>query len=87
MPYPPEFMEALGGLGLAPTPETPVELVRDALNDLYRFELRRLRDRHRRGELPKPQFLETVVRLRKKYWLLTLPLPGWKKICEPTSSA
>jgi len=37
------------------------------------------------GEVPKPQFLERVVLLRKKYWLLTLPLPGWKKICEATS--
>ncbi|MEO8481377.1 MAG: hypothetical protein ABI634_04155 [Acidobacteriota bacterium] len=86
MPYPAEFLEALGELGLAPRPDTPVDLVRDALNDLYRFELRRLRDRHRRGEVPKPQFIEMVVVLRKKYWLLTLPLPGWRKICEPTSS-
>jgi len=83
--YPPEFIESLAGLGLAPRADTPPELVRDALNDLYRYELRRLRDRHRMGEVPKPQFLERVVLLRKKYWLLTLPLPGWKKICEATS--
>ena len=86
MAYPPEFLESLGGFGLAPVAETPVDLVRDALNGLYRFELRRLRDRHRRGEVPKPQFLEAVVVLRKKYWLLTLPLPAWRRICEPTSS-
>lgn len=86
MTYPPEFLDALGALGLAPRADTPVELVRDALNDLYRFELRRLRDRHRRGDVPKPQFLEMVVLLRKKYWLLTLPLSGWKRICDATSS-
>jgi hypothetical protein len=40
-----------------------------------------MRDRLRAGEFEKSQYLEMVVALRKKYWLLTLPLPAWEKIC------
>jgi hypothetical protein len=78
--YPKEFLSSLAEFGLAPTAETPPELVREALNDLYRQELRRLRDRHRAGDLPKPIFLDAVVAMRKKYWLLTLPLSAWQRI-------
>jgi hypothetical protein len=79
--YPPEFMESLGSLGLAPTAETTPVTVRDALNDLYRYELRALRDRLRQGEFERSSYLERVVALRKKYWLLTLPLDAWNRIC------
>ena len=78
--YPTEFLVSLSEFGLAPGDETPPGLVREALNDLYRHELRRLRDRHRAGDLPKPAFLDAVVAMRKKYWLLTLPLSAWEKI-------
>ena len=47
--YPDELRSALVRFGLAPTAATPPALVRDALNDLYRYELRRMRDRLRRG--------------------------------------
>jgi hypothetical protein len=80
--YPPEFLAALGDLGLAPSNTTPPVLVRDALNDLYRYELRRMRDILRAGGVGKPEYLERVVALRKKYWLLTLPLAGWDRICS-----
>jgi len=78
--YPEEFLASLSEFGLAPTDDTPPALVREALNDLYRHELRRLRDQHRAGDLPKPAFLDAVVAMRKRYWLLTLPLPAWQKI-------
>jgi hypothetical protein len=80
--YPPEFLESLAGLGLAPTSETPPSLVRGALNDLYRYELRTARDRLRAGAFEKSTYLDLVVALRKKYWLLTLPLAAWEKICR-----
>jgi hypothetical protein len=79
--YPVEFREALAGLGLAPTSLTPPARVRDALNDLYRYELRRQRDRLRAGAIEKSAYLDIVIALRKKYWLLTLPLPAWERIC------
>ena len=79
--YPPEFLEALAGLGLAPTASTPPSVVRDALNDLYRYELRAARDRLRAGGMEKSQYLDLVVTLRKKYWLLSLQPGAWEKIC------
>jgi hypothetical protein len=80
--YPPELLQALAPLGLAPQAHTPPAVVRGALNDLYRYELRRMRDRLRAGELVKKvEYLDRVVALRKKYWPLTLQLPAWEKIC------
>ena len=82
--YPDELGEALITLGLRPSAMTPPAIVRDALNDLYRFELRRMRDRLRAGEIAKADYLDRVVALRKKYWPLTLPLQAWEKICGQT---
>lgn len=79
--YPPELRQALGFLGLAPQAHTPPAVVRGALNDLYRYELRRMRDRLRAGEILKADYLDRVVALRKKYWPLTLQLPAWETIC------
>jgi hypothetical protein len=80
--YPTELVEVLAEFGLAPTAETPPALLRDALNDLYRYELRTARDRLRAGDMEKSQYLDVVVALRKKYWLLSFQLPAWEKICE-----
>jgi hypothetical protein len=79
--YPDELVLALGAFGLAPSHETPPSVVRDALNDLYRYELRRMRDALRAGNIAKPDYVEMVIALRKKYWPLTLPLDGWERLC------
>ena len=81
--YPPEFIDALASFGLAPTPATPPAFAREALNDLYRYELRRARDRLRAGGVERSQYLELVVALRRKYWILTLPVAAWERICQP----
>ena len=80
--YPPEFLESLAGLGLAPTEVTPPEVVRAAVNDLYRYELRAARDRLRAGAMEKSGYLDLVIRLRKKYWVLAFPIPAWNRICQ-----
>jgi hypothetical protein len=79
--YPAEMLEALARHGLAPAPATPPLAVRAALNDLYRYELRRLRRRYLEGRFDKPSLHAQVVALRKQYWLLTLPPPAWERIC------
>ena len=79
--YPDELRSALAAFGLAPTSATPPALVRDAMNDLYRYELRRMRDRLRRGAIEKSAYLDLVIATRKRYWPLTLPLAAWEKIC------
>lgn len=79
--YPPELRDAVAAFGLSPGPATPPGVVRDQLNDLYRYELRRLRDRLRAGKVEKADYVDLVVGLRKKYWPLTLTPAAWEKIC------
>ena len=80
--YPPELMEVLVAFGLKPTTTTPPSLVRDALNDLYRFEIRRLRKRMVDGLVEKARYSDEVIALRKKYWPLSLQPAHWEKICR-----
>ena len=81
--YPPELLDAVRRLGFDPRPETPPVFVRSAVNDLYRHELRRLRDRHKAGSIDREPFLNAVIMLRKKYWVLTLSAAVWERICDP----
>ena len=79
--YPDELRDALAGFGLAPQPETPPRFVRDQLSDLYRYEIRRLRERLLAKEFPKADYTGHVIALRKKYWPLALTPEQWEKIC------
>ena len=83
--YPSELTDALLRLGLAPQPHTPPRLVRDALNDLYRYEIRRLRDVFRAGGAATPNYVDRVIDLRKKYWPLSMQVDVWEEICQPLS--
>ena len=80
--YPSELQEALAGFGLAPTGDTPPILVRDALSDLYRYELRRMREQLRAGAILKEHYIDRVIALRKRYWPLSLQPDAWEKICR-----
>lgn len=73
----PEVLEALAGHGLRPTAETPLALLREQINDLYRVEIRALRDRCRAGEFPTSELAPRVVELRKRYLLLSIPIERW----------
>lgn len=75
--YRPEVLEALARHGLVPRPETPPQFLRDAVNDLYRHEIRRLRARLLRREFPKADYVPKVIELRGKYLLLSMPLDDW----------
>lgn len=75
--YRPDVLAQLAAHGVTPTPATSPELVRDFLNDLYRYELRRLRDRLLRGEVQKPNYYARVVEVRQRYALLSLKLWRW----------
>jgi hypothetical protein len=80
--YPSELFDALQSLGLAPKPTTPPAFAREAIDELYKYELRRLRNRLRAGDVERADYRSLVIALRKKYWMLTLPLPAWEKICR-----
>jgi hypothetical protein len=75
--YAAAILAALGQHGLRPGPETPARVLRDAVNDLYRYEIRRLRDRCRAGEFPASELAVHVRELRRRYLLLSTPLERW----------
>jgi len=74
----PEVIEALAEHGLRPGADTPLALLREQINDLYRVEIRKLRDRCRAGEFPTTELAPRVVELRKRYVLLSIPIEQWR---------
>jgi hypothetical protein len=77
--YAPEALEVLTRHGLRPGPDTPAAFVRNALSVLYRFDIRRLKGRLLAGEIPKEQYSDHVIELRKQYWLLSVPVQHWAR--------
>jgi hypothetical protein len=75
--YRPEILEALAQHGLRPAPHTRPEQLRDAVSDLYRYEIRGLRDSCRAGVFPVGELSARVVALRRRYLLLSTPLARW----------
>jgi hypothetical protein len=75
--YRPEVLEELARHGLKPRETTPPQQLREQINDLYRIEIRRLRDRCRAGEFPPRDLPDHVRALRRRYILLSIPLPQW----------
>jgi hypothetical protein len=73
----PEILDALADHGLVPREHTPAALLREQINDLYRIEIRALRDRCRAGEFPMTELAPRVVELRKRYMLLSIPTAQW----------
>jgi hypothetical protein len=72
-----EVVEELARHGLRPGPSTSPEKLREQVNDLYRYEIRKLRDRCRAGEFSTRELPARVVELRKSYVLLSIPLAQW----------
>jgi hypothetical protein len=75
--YRPAVLDQLLGHGLRPGAHTPPRRLRAQVNDLYRFELRRLRARLLSGDFPKRDYASHVVGLRRRYPLLSLPDRLW----------
>lgn len=67
-----DVMAALLVHGVKPTPHTPPELVRGYVRDLYKFEIRRLRERYLRREFSKAEYGQRVDALRRQYPVLAL---------------
>ena len=77
--YKDENLAQIAAHGVRPTPDTPPEKVREFVNDLYRYELRRLRDRLVRREIAKPDYYALVVEIRRRY--PALALKPWQWTC------
>jgi hypothetical protein len=83
--YRDDVLRALLAHGVRPTPETPPELVRDYVRDLYKFEIRELRERYMRKEFPKQEYSARVEALRRRYPVLSLVARDWVVSSEPNS--
>jgi hypothetical protein len=77
--YEPVVLDGLAGHGLKPLPRTPPQFLRDALRELYRYEIRALRNALLAGRVPKADYANQVIALRKRYWLLSVPLQLWTR--------
>jgi hypothetical protein len=70
-------IDELARHGLQPGPTTTVQQLRDAVRDLYRYEIRRLRSELLAGRIRKPDYAGCVIDLRTRYPLLSLPMEKW----------
>jgi hypothetical protein len=73
----PDVLEELARHGLLPLPTTTTQVLRDAVRDLYRYEIRRLRSELLAGRIRKVDYADRVIELRGRYPLLSLPVEKW----------
>ena len=76
-PYRADVLEQLWRHGVQPKPDTPPQLVRDYIRDLYRYEIRRLRERYLNREFAKAEYSQRVDQLRRSYPVLALRAWEW----------
>jgi hypothetical protein len=77
--YDARVLDALAGHGLVPRPDTSPQRLRDAVRDLYRYEIKRLRSSLLDGQIARRDYADHVVALRRKYPLLSVPLELWER--------
>jgi hypothetical protein len=70
--YRADVLEHLLQHGIRPTEQTRPELVRDFVRDLYKYEIRCLRERYMRREFQKVAYAGLVRDLRNRYPVLAL---------------
>ena len=75
--YRSDILAELPRHGVCPTSATPPALVHEFVSDLYRYELRRLRDRLLRHDFPKREYYGRVVDLRRRYRLISIRPQEW----------
>jgi hypothetical protein len=85
--YRPEIVEQLALHGLRPLPATRPGFVHRCVSDLYRYELRRLRDRLQRKEFPQADYARRVIDLRRQYMLVSVHPSTWTMPGTPSEQA
>jgi hypothetical protein len=75
--YRPDVLEQLLRHGVRPTDRTRPELVHEFVSDLYRYELRVLRDRLLDKQFPKPEYFGRVVAIRNRYRVIAMKPLEW----------
>ena len=77
--YHQRILDELARHGLKPRPSSSPQQLRDAVRDLYKYEIKRLRDAYLAGAFPKRDFAGQVIELRKRYPLLSIPTELWTR--------
>lgn len=75
--YRKDVLEALWQHGVQPTERSRPEMVHEFVSDLYRYELRCLRNRLLRKDFPKKDYAERVIVLRRRYRLISMRPSEW----------
>ena len=75
--YQDRVLNELARHGLQPRPDTPPDKLRDAVRDLYKYEIRRLRSELLARRIRRPDYAGHVIELRKRYPLLSVPIELW----------
>ena len=70
--YRADVLEQLAAHGIRPRPHTPPDLVHELVSDLYRYELRRMRERLLRREFARTEYFDRILELRRRYPLVSL---------------
>jgi hypothetical protein len=83
--YHERILDELARFGLVPLPSTPPGRLRDAVRDLYKYEIRTLRDRLLGGGIERRNYANHVIELRKRYWLLSVPTELWTVTADAVS--
>ena len=81
--YRDDVLAALLKHGVRPRVTTPPELVRDYVRDLYKYEIRQLRERYLQKEFPKTEYSDRVDALRRSYPVLSLRARDWLVSGQP----
>ncbi len=75
--YKPGILEQLATHGVIPKPTTPPTTARSVVNDIYRYELRLLRNRYLVGEFSKQAYYDKVVAIRNRYPVMGVLTRHW----------
>ena len=70
--YRADVLAQLATHGIRPGSHTPPDVVHELLSDLYRYELRRMRDRLLRREFARTEYFARILELRRRYPLVSL---------------
>jgi hypothetical protein len=75
--YKPEILAQLANHGVIPKSTTPPTKARAVVNDIYRYELRLLRNRYLVGEFSKSEYYDKVVEVRNRYPVMAVLTRHW----------
>ena len=75
--YRSDVLDRLWAHSAHPTGRTRPELARGFVRDLYKYEIRRLRDRMLDNQFPRADYASRVDALRRRYAVLALPASQW----------